>query len=44
MTVSETHPALIDAEELARQRRRRVEKIGRWALPASLPCGGMSRS
>lgn len=36
MTVSETHPSLIDAEELARQRRRRVEKIGRWALPATV--------
>lgn len=36
MTVRDTDPSLIDADELARQRRRRVEKIAAWALPAAV--------
>ncbi|SFJ04098.1 ABC transporter permease [Albimonas pacifica] len=36
MTVRDTDPTLIDADELARQRRRRVEKIASWVLPAAV--------
>tara|TARA_B100002003_G_scaffold249497_1_gene285973 strand:- start:1011 stop:1904 length:894 start_codon:yes stop_codon:yes gene_type:complete len=36
MTVRDTDPSLIDADELARQRRRRIEKIAAWALPAAV--------
>ncbi|WP_339947718.1 ABC transporter permease [uncultured Albimonas sp.] len=45
MTVADTDPARIDApidiDELARQRRRRVEKIASWVLPAAVILGAL---
>lgn len=41
MSITDTHPTLIDAEELARQRRRRVENFGRWLLPAVVLIGSI---
>jgi NitT/TauT family transport system permease protein len=33
MSLAESRPEMVDAEELARQRARRLEKLGRWVLP-----------
>ena len=45
MTLADTDPARIEApidiDELARQRRRRVEKIASWVLPAAVILGAL---
>ncbi|SDW17812.1 NitT/TauT family transport system permease protein [Albimonas donghaensis] len=42
MTVKDTDPTLIDAEELARQRSQRLDRTARWLLPALMLIGAVA--